>query len=112
VRTLLRFVVLLSLIIWLGGIIFFSLAVAPHVFAVLSPIAGGSYLAGEIVARALHALHVMGIVCGVLLLVSLTLLRKSVVHAANFLVLIMLLFTYASQFVVIPWLVAKEPERS
>ncbi len=71
-------------------------------FGGLLPITGGSYLAGEIVARALHALHVMGIICGLVLLLCLTILRKTIMHAANFLVLLMLFLTYASQFVVTP----------
>ena len=62
----LRFLMLLSLIVWLGGLTFFSFVVAPTVFAVLPT----RHLAGSVVARSLSALHWMGIVSGLLFLAS------------------------------------------
>ena len=45
--------------LWIGGIVFFSAVVAPSVFGVLSPVAGGRHLAGDIVNRSLGALHML-----------------------------------------------------
>jgi uncharacterized membrane protein len=58
--TILRFFMLLALVIWVGGIIFFSFVVAPALFSVLPT----RNLAGLVVTRALGALHWIGIVCG------------------------------------------------
>jgi uncharacterized membrane protein len=43
----LRYLMLLSLIVWLGGLIFFSFVVAPTVFSVLPT----RHLAGNVVSR-------------------------------------------------------------
>jgi len=59
--TILRFFMLMALVIWVGGIIFFSFVVAPTLFSVLPT----RNLAGMVVTRALGALHWIGIVCGV-----------------------------------------------
>ncbi|HEY6182055.1 MAG TPA: DUF4149 domain-containing protein [Terriglobales bacterium] len=61
--TLLRFLMWLSLIVWLGGIIFFAV-LAPNVFAVLPT----RQLAGNVVGRMLPILHWMGIASGLLFL--------------------------------------------
>src|SRR6266704_2118141 len=59
----LRFLMLLALVVWLGGLIFFAFVVAPTVF---SPgLLPTRHLAGEIVGRSLGALHWMGIVSGI-----------------------------------------------
>src|SRR6185312_7713082 len=102
VKTFLRFVIFFSLTIWVGGIIFFSLAVAPHVFAVLLPVTGGQHLAGEIVARALHALHVMGIACCIIFLAASAALHGSFRRLQHYLVIAMLALTCVSQFMVTP----------
>jgi len=57
---------LLSLVVWVGGIIFFSFAVAPTVFSVLP----ARHLAGLVVTRSLAVLHWMGIVSGVVFVVT------------------------------------------
>jgi uncharacterized membrane protein len=101
-----RYLVLLSLIIWLGGIIFFSAVVAPSVFGVLTPVEGGRHLAGEIVNRSLGALHWMGLVCGIVFLVSSTYLNKTFGTMANYLVLAMILLTAVSQFGITPRMAA------
>lgn len=59
---------LLALVIWIGGIIYFAAVVAPTVFSVLP----SRHLAGMVVNRSLATLHWMGIVCGgVFLILSL-----------------------------------------
>ncbi len=63
---LLRYLMLLSLIVWLGGLIFFSFVLAPTVFSVLPT----RHLAGSVVSRSLSALHWIGIVSGVVFLTT------------------------------------------
>jgi hypothetical protein len=59
----LRAVMLLALIVWIGGIIFFSFVVAPTLFGVLT-----RELAGNVVSRCLGALHWIGLVAGLVFL--------------------------------------------
>src|SRR2546428_12719514 len=61
----LRFLMLLSLIVWLGGVIFFAV-LAPTLFSVLPT----PNLAGSVVAPMLTKLHWMGIVSGITFLIS------------------------------------------
>ncbi len=58
-----RFLMLLSLVVWIGGIIFFAFVVAPTVFK--PGILPSHQLAGNVVNRSLSLLHAMAIVCGV-----------------------------------------------
>jgi Domain of unknown function (DUF4149) len=99
----LRFVMLLSLIVWVGGLIFFPV-VAQTAFSVLpSP-----HLAGLVVRRSLIVLHWMGIFSGLIFLASSLLndrLSRGAVHlfaTQNILVCVMLLLTLVSQFSIIP----------
>jgi hypothetical protein len=105
---LLRFLMLLSLAIWLGGIIFFSFGVAPVLFKVLPT----RHLAGSVVTRSLATLHAMGIISGVIFLLgSMThahLTRGSAepLAARHVLVYAMILLTLVSQFSISPKLAA------
>lgn len=90
-------IILVSL--WLGAIVYFAIAVAPNVFSVLTPHEGGRALAGDIVSRALTLLHYFGIGCG---LVFLLLGMRRLTSAGNALVLVMLVLTGVSQFVITP----------
>jgi hypothetical protein len=56
----------LLLTVWLGGMIFFSLAVAPTLFAVLPT----RELAGQVVSSLIGKVEWIGLVCGPLLLLS------------------------------------------
>src|SRR5512138_766732 len=56
----------LLLVVWLGGMLFFGLAVAPTVFAVLPT----RELAGQIVNSLIGKLEWIGLTCGPLLLLS------------------------------------------
>ena len=98
--SLLKFLLLLSLVLWLGGILFFAIAVAPSVFAVLTPVEGGRLLAGNIVNRSLGTLHWTGLTCGLAFLLCSTALAGKFAKAENFLVLAMVLLTAISQFVI------------
>jgi hypothetical protein len=63
--SVLRFFMLLSMVIWVGGIIFFSFVVAPALFGVLPT----RHLSGLVVTRVLASLHWTGVVCGGVFLV-------------------------------------------
>ncbi|HVP52557.1 MAG TPA: DUF4149 domain-containing protein [Terriglobales bacterium] len=98
----LRLFMLLALVVWIGGIIFFAAVVAPTLFKVLPT----HQLAGAVVGRSLGILHWMGIVCGVVFLITSMLNSYSARGAAHpfaprhLLVYIMLALTAISQFVV------------
>lgn len=99
----LRFLMLLSLIVWVGGLIFFPV-VAQTAFTVLpSP-----HLAGSVVGRSLGILHWMGIISGIVFLASSMLYNRLTVGAAHvfagrhILICLMLALTLISQFGVIP----------
>jgi uncharacterized membrane protein len=98
----LRFFMLLALVVWIGGIIFFAAVVAPTLFKVLPT----HQLAGAVVSRSLGILHWMGIVCGVVFLVTSMINSYSASGAAHpfaprhVLVYVMLALTAISQFVV------------
>lgn len=94
---------LLSLIVWLGGVIFFPV-VAQTAFTVLPT----RPLAGLVVRRSLGILHWMGIVSALVFLASSLLysrFSKGTVNgfaARNVLVCLMLALTLISQFAIIP----------
>jgi uncharacterized membrane protein len=100
----LRYLMLLSLIVWLGGLIFFAFVLAPTAFSVLP----SRHLAGTVVGRSLGALHWMGIIAGIVFLASSILysrLTKGTAHlfaARHVLICLMLTLTLISQFGVIP----------
>lgn len=100
----LRYLMLLSLIVWLGGLIFFAFVLAPTAFSILPT----RHLAGTLVGRALGALHWMGIVSGILFLASSILysrLTKGTAHVfavRHVLICLMLVLTLISQFGIIP----------
>ena len=58
--TLLRVLRLLSMVIWIGGIIFFAFVLAPIAFATLPT----AHEAGAVVGATLRVLHVMGLIAG------------------------------------------------
>src|SRR3954471_9880206 len=95
--SILRFAMLLSLVVWVGGIVFFAFVLAPALFSILP----SRELAGAVVSRTLGALHWMGIVAALVFLIAAWIERR-VTHAANTvkmaLVAAMLLLTMLSQF--------------
>jgi uncharacterized membrane protein len=106
----LRFLMLLSLVVWLGGLIFFSFVVAPTVFA--PGVLPTRHLAGNVVTRSLGALHWMGLVSGVVFLLSSMAYCRLTAGSANafsvrhVLVFFMLLLTLVSQFGITPKMAA------
>ncbi len=100
----LRFLMLLSLVCWIGGLIFFAFVVAPTAFTVLPT----THLAGNVVGRSLGKLHWIGIVSGIAYLVSSLLYSRftdgsaHVFAVRHVLLCLMLALTLISQFGIIP----------
>jgi hypothetical protein len=103
-KTLLRTLLYLALIVWLGAEIFFPV-VAAITFGTLQ---GATHTAGTIVGELLRILHGMGIVSGLVLLALLALApawhiyRPRTVLAPMALVVVMLACTAYSQYGIIP----------
>src|SRR5215831_4591971 len=101
---LLRTAMLLALVVWVGGIIFFAFVLAPTLFSVLP----STQMAGNVVSPALTRLHQFGLTAGLVLLAcSLAydrqrLARFNLFTATNVLVVLMLALTAISQFGVTP----------
>jgi uncharacterized membrane protein len=104
--SLLRFLMLLSLIAWIGGLIFFAFVLAPTVFA--PGVLPTTHLAGNIVGRALGKLHWIAIASGIVFLASSLLysrLTDGTAHVfamRHVLICGMLALTLLSQFWIIP----------
>ena len=101
----LRFLMLLSLVAWIGGLIFFAFVLAPTVAPGVLP---NTHLAGNIVGRALGKLHWIAIFSGIVFLASSLLysrLTEGTAHvfaARHVLICLMLALTLLSQFWIIP----------
>jgi hypothetical protein len=100
----LRYLMLLALIVWVGGLIFFAFVLAPTVFTVLPT----RHLAGNVVARSLSVLHWMGMISGIVFLISSILYSRVSKGTARMfagrhvLIVLMLLLTVISQFGIMP----------
>ena len=103
----LRFLMFLSLICWIGGLIFFAFVLAPTAFTIPG-VLPNTHLAGNVVGRALGKLHWIAIVSGVVFLATSLLysrLTDGVAHvfaARHLLLCLMLVLTLISQFGIIP----------
>jgi uncharacterized membrane protein len=100
----LRFLMLLSLVVWIGGLIFFAFVLAPTAFSVLP----NTHLAGNVVGRSLGKLHWIAIVSGIVYLIS-SLVYSQMTHgtthlfaARQVLLCLMLALTLISQFGIVP----------
>jgi uncharacterized membrane protein len=99
--TLLRTIEFLCLGLWLGSDVFLSFVVAPGAFRVL----GSRDAAGTMVGFALGRMHLLGVTCGVLLLLARlarTRTFASFVAPAALCVVLMIALTVASQVGVSP----------
>jgi uncharacterized membrane protein len=102
----LRFLMLLSLVVWLGGLIFLAFVLAPTAFS--SGLLPTRHLAGSIVGRSLDLLHYMAIVSGIVFLIASMLYSRMTVGNArplatrHLLIVLMLLLTVISQFAISP----------
>lgn len=110
-QTLVRSLLLLCLVVWLGGLVFFGAVVAPVAFGTLMPMfsdpAFGVHVAGTMVRNSLLALHWMGLVAGAAMIFLLAVessmrwTRRSI--RPSFAVLaFMLALTAFSQFSILP----------
>ncbi|HET9837762.1 MAG TPA: DUF4149 domain-containing protein, partial [Candidatus Angelobacter sp.] len=102
--SLLRFLMLLALIVWIGGIIFFAFVEAPTLFTVLP----NARLAGDVVNPTLSKLHWMGLASGVVFLIC-SLFYTQLKHgrpkafaARHIFIVLMLVLTAISQFRIAP----------
>jgi len=106
--SLVRYLMLLSLVVWIGGLIFFSFVLAPTVFAVLPT----RQLAGSVVSRSLGVMHWMAITCGVVFAVT-SMADSRVVNgvaapfaARNLLIYAMIILTLVVMFGIAPRMLA------
>jgi hypothetical protein len=102
----LRFLMLLSLVVWLGGLVFFAFVLAPTVF---SPgLLPSRQLAGSIVGRSLDGLHFMAIGSGIVFLIASMVYSRMAtgnarpLAARHALIVLMLMLTLISQFGITP----------
>lgn len=97
--SILRFFKLLSLVLWIGSIFFFAAVVAPTVFSVLPSRA----LAGMVVSRSLASLHWIGLICGLVFLLTSILLAwfqggVAPFHLRDLLLVLMMAITLLAHF--------------
>jgi uncharacterized membrane protein len=93
---------LLSLVVWIGGLIFFAFVMAPALFnpAVLPT----RQLAGNVVSRTLGTLHWMGLSCGIVFAIT-SLIDSHVTNGSaspfavrHLLIYLMIILTLVSMF--------------
>lgn len=95
---------LLSLVVWVGGLLFFAFVLAPTAFQVLP----STHMAGNVVGRALTKLHWIAIASGIIFLLSSLLYSRitdgtaHVFAVRHVLICLMLALTLFSQFWIIP----------
>jgi hypothetical protein len=103
-KTLLRTLLYLALIVWIGAEIFFPIVAA----VTFNSLPGSTHTAGTIVGELLRILHGMGIVCGLVLLALMALApawniyKPRAVLAPMILIVLMLACTAYSQYGIIP----------
>jgi uncharacterized membrane protein len=97
---------LLSLVVWIGGVIFLAFVEAPTAFT--SGLLPTREMAGSIVGRSLEVLHYMAMVCGIVFLIASMLYSRMAtgkarpLAARHLLIALMLLLTVISQFAISP----------
>ncbi len=102
--SILRYLMFLSLVVWIGGLIFFAFVLAPTAFQVLP----NTHLAGNVVGRALGKLHWIAIISGIVFLITSLLYSRLTSGTAHLfamrhvLIVLMLGLTLLSQGWIIP----------
>jgi uncharacterized membrane protein len=100
----LRFLMLLALVVWIGGIFFFAFVEAPALFTVLPT----TRLAGDVVSASLTKLHWIGLVSGIVFLGCSLFYnhfkqaRPRPFAASHICIVLMLVLTAVSQFRITP----------
>jgi uncharacterized membrane protein len=103
----LRFLMLLSLVCWIGGLIFFAFVLAPTAFSIPA-VLPNTHLAGNVVGKALGKLHWIAIFSGIVYLASSLIYSRvtdgtaHVFALRHVLLCLMLALTLISQFGIIP----------
>ena len=106
----LRFLMLLSLVVWIGGVMFLAFVEAPTAFR--PGLLPSRHLAGAVVGGSLNILHWMGIISVVVFLISSLAYNQISKGTAqpfalrHVLIVLMLLLTAYSQFGITPRMVA------
>lgn len=102
----LRFLMLLSVVVWIGGLIFFAFVLAPTAF---SPgLLPSRQLAGAVVGRSLDKLHYTALASGIIFLIMSMLYNRMSrgtarpMAARHVLIAVMLILTAISQFAITP----------
>lgn len=93
----LRFLVLLSLVIWVGSIVFF-ITVPPVVFGHMGNVQNGRIIAGDIVGTSLRLLHGIGLVSGCVFLFASVAQHRRLKMGRHYLALAMLMLTAISHY--------------
>ncbi|HVM91995.1 MAG TPA: DUF4149 domain-containing protein [Terriglobales bacterium] len=102
----LRFLMLLALIVWIGGIMFLVFVEAPTAFH--PGLLPTRHMAGSIVGHSLDVLHWMGLISGIVFLIAsmayyrMTAGRAKPLAMRNLLIALMLVLTAISQFTISP----------
>lgn len=102
----LRFLMLLALVVWIGGLMFLAFVEAPTAFT--PGLLPTRHMAGSIVGRSLDLLHFMGIASGIVFLIAsmaycrMTSGRARPLAMRHILIVGMLWLTLISQFAVSP----------
>jgi hypothetical protein len=106
----LRFLMLLSLVVWIGGVMFLAFVEAPTAFR--PGLLPSRHLAGAVVGGSLNILHWMGMISGIVFLIS-SLAYNQISKGTmqpfalrHVLIVLMLLLTAYSQFGITPRMVA------
>lgn len=110
-QTVVRSLILLALVLWVGGLLFFVIAVAPIAFTFLlaqapDPVLG-VHLAGTMVRGSLIRLHDVGLVCGVVMVFlyimeRVTHMTRRPIGPQLLLLAVMVGLTSYSQFSILP----------
>ena len=102
--SIVRFLHLLSLSLWVGGIAFLAFVLAPIAFH--PGLLPSRHLAGAVVGQCLTALHWLGLTCGFVFLVTSMIESRSATgfaspfSARNLLICAMIVLTLASMFAI------------
>jgi hypothetical protein len=103
--SILRFIEFLGLSLWLGTDVFLSFVVAPGAFRIL----GSRDQAGAMVGHSLWWMHLIGVICGIVILLARLVRTRSLaslVTPATLCVLLMIALTVVSQHAVSPKMAA------
>ena len=102
--SIIRFLTLLSLVLWVGGIAFLAFILAPTAFH--PGVLPSRHLAGAVVGQSLNKLHWLAIACGAVFLVT-SMVESRVVTGViapfavrNLLVYLMIVLTLVSMFAI------------